>query len=230
MKTESINSLIKLSHSTARAQGWWDDLPRPACFDPNPAFNCPYEGPDPSGKWVSGRCSFFDKDLGNFGHCNCAAPQMWINDKIDLIAGEGAEAVEAIRNGRRCNFNYKNQDISNTVDFIPYFKEHIKDSLEDETADIAIRTMDLMGFYKFAYVEHRNFNVGDLMTTKDILRLIRLKALSSSITDPFSQNRACWILRGCLRIAELESFNLELHILAKIEYNKTRGRKHGKEF
>ena len=77
----------------------------------------------------------------------------FIADKIDLIAGEGAEMVEAIRRGKKADLvSYSNAQKSFKRQFgedaysPDFFKIFIKDSLADELADVFIKTCDIMGF------------------------------------------------------------------------------------
>lgn len=61
-----------------------------------------------------------------------------------LIVSELSEALEADRNGRHCDIEEvaASHDISDPV----VFKGFIKDSFEDELADVFIRMFDLCGF------------------------------------------------------------------------------------
>jgi NTP pyrophosphatase (non-canonical NTP hydrolase) len=65
-----------------------------------------------------------------------------IGEMLCLIHSEVSEALEADRENI-----YSNCDISTYSDFdesfIEWFKKHVKDSFEDELADIMIRVMDL---------------------------------------------------------------------------------------
>jgi hypothetical protein len=235
MNQNKINEYIKKCHELAESAGWWDDLP----YVPNPA----------------GAQSF--ENTKSFIGANEKRNQ-WLARKIDLIAGEGAEAVEALRKGRRADRDkyewhtneFKrlaremNEDLwegghGSAEEWLEFklkscFEKYIKDSFSDEIADIFIRTCDLMGFYGLEYNEDISWR-GD--TLDEIIRVIRIKALgvaddlvSYGKLDPFEQRLFSDILFMCLKIAELEGFDLEWHVEAKVNYNSSRGYKHGKNF
>lgn len=72
-----------------------------------------------------------------------------------LVVSELAEALEADRNGKFSDtYNYKNETVyddekqlfENNPFVASQFKEHIKDTFEDEIADTLIRLLDLCGF------------------------------------------------------------------------------------
>lgn len=67
-----------------------------------------------------------------------------ISEKLMLIVTEVAEACEADRKNRHteCNIDGVNGWV-NESDFINAFKENVKDTFEDELADIVIRVFDL---------------------------------------------------------------------------------------
>jgi len=86
---------------------------------------------------------------------NPAAISAFMCQKILLIVSEVTEAMEADRKGRVCtaNMNSINGWVYD-VDFIPSFQEHVKDTLQDECADIAIRLFDFCEHYEIDLEAH----------------------------------------------------------------------------
>ena len=99
----------------------------------------------------------------------CALVHGWHEDNLSdehflcLVISELMEGVEADRKGRhanRCKFENQNRieikKYPNEGDdiFVFYFKEYIKDSVEDELADACIRLLDLAGL--------RNVDLGEV--------------------------------------------------------------------
>jgi len=72
-----------------------------------------------------------------------------IPEKIALIHSEASEALEADRKGRRFVLTDHGININGLVetkeniDFQVFFEENVKDSFEDEIADVVIRCLDL---------------------------------------------------------------------------------------
>lgn len=102
-----------------------------------------------------------------------AVEDAFMCQKIVLVMSELSEAVEAMRKGKKADVESYNSDIEKGIEFETAFKDHIKDSFEDEIADARIRIDDLMGSRKI---------------------------------------------------------DVKFHVLEKLKYNATRGKKHGKKF
>ena len=66
--------------------------------------------------------------------------------KIVLIQSEMFEALEAHRKGRQAVDGMKCESLMNDNElFVSYFETNIKDSLQDELADVMIRILDMAG-------------------------------------------------------------------------------------
>jgi len=63
---------------------------------------------------------------------------------LALAAGECHEAIEADRKGKYMKLSERSKEQQDAVDeiFIPMFKNHVKDTMEDEIADAIIRLLD----------------------------------------------------------------------------------------
>ena len=67
-----------------------------------------------------------------------------IGEMLALIHSEVSEALEADRKGRECSYNMKVMNgWTKDQDFKEYFEGNVKDTFEDELADVIIRVMDL---------------------------------------------------------------------------------------
>jgi len=82
-----------------------------------------------------------------------------IGERLCLIHGEVSEALEADRKNNYCNLiaflhrmealhaSYNNvPDAYKEADFYTRFEKHVKNSFEDEMADIIIRVLDMCAF------------------------------------------------------------------------------------
>lgn len=110
------------------------------------------------------------------------------------------------------------------------FKKFIKDSFEDELADLMIYSMDWIG----SPLKSKKHTCPDF----ENWRLDFLKGIS---TDDFKAYKAQYyflynrfylnpnnIIQFCKDISEEYNINLEYHVYSKLEYNTTRGKMHGK--
>lgn len=77
-----------------------------------------------------------------------------IGEMLCLIHSEVSEALEADRKGKFAKLdNYKHR-ITVGADFQIVFREEMKDTFEDELADVMIRVMDLAAFKGIDLEEH----------------------------------------------------------------------------
>lgn len=145
-----------------------------------------------------------------------------------LIISEMMEAVEADRLAHYADFKGYLDAIWN----MPYddnFELHIKDTVEDELADVCIRIFDLAGY--------KNIDLNDAMLevtdnicpsgtfTEKIYRAVRVL----SVREPLSVSLARTLTR-ILKIAEQADIDIERHIQLKMAYNQGRKYKHGKKY
>ena len=70
-----------------------------------------------------------------------------IGEMLALIHSEVSEALESDRKGRECGYNIQVVNgWTSDDDFKESFTENVKDTFEDELADVMIRVMDLAAF------------------------------------------------------------------------------------
>lgn len=154
-----------------------------------------------------------------------------------LVISELMEAVEADRRDKhRASVDYLKLQMEHAIDdddFTHNFECFIKDTVEDELADAAIRILDLEGLlgenigtrFWFSVNEHQENAVDyyrrNYSFTEIIYRIVSL------LTYPVRYGEALYML---FVLADVMGFDLMEHIKLKIEYNRTRERLHGKKY
>ena len=149
-----------------------------------------------------------------------------------LVITELGEAVEADRKGRHADLASFNEAINGFACEIA-FEGYIKDTVEDELADAAIRILDLAGangdiFEGFIEAQDKE-DVEDI----DNIDYFKERTFTESIyevcDDIFTIGYDV-ALYDLFTIASVMGFDLMEHIRLKMEYNKTRERLHGKKY
>ena len=169
-----------------------------------------------------------------------------------LVITELMEAVEADRKNRRAN----SVSVSNLLDsFCPaVFKNVVKDTVEDEVADAAIRCMDFIGYiakkdgikpitnlisarHDMYLEDTRTLQVQALNypTLCEALGSIAAVTFNSVFTTAGNMEVAMRFAScNAFLIIQLLSYkyelNLESHVRLKLQYNATRPYKHGKSY
>lgn len=152
-----------------------------------------------------------------------------------LVITEIAEMVEADRENKRANmwiFNdWQENDLST---FTEAFEKFVKNTVEDEMADVAIRLLDLAG-WKGAdcylnpfgtYGKYGVINTFDYLTFTE-----KCYGLAEILLDDTSIDIT--IQRSLHYLDEMSSsmcINLQEHIELKMTHNETREFKHGKRY
>ncbi|WP_444351399.1 hypothetical protein [Phocaeicola plebeius] len=156
-----------------------------------------------------------------------------------LVISELMEAVQAERKGKhadRIQFeNYMSLRERSDEEFKYAFAHGIKDSVEDELADVCIRIFDLAGlrgvdFSKvslpYAINEKHIKELSKITFTKLCYDVIVLTGRYSSSNFPIGILLAD-ILNDIYCISKIKGFDLLWHIEQKMKYNRTRPRMHG---
>ena len=123
-----INQLVKLAHGNAVAKGFWDSH-----NDINDLLD-----------YTSNNTDLDTTKL--VIHNNNAE----ITSKLMLVVSEIGEAVEAMRNNRYARLDTIDKDYLEPFEF----ERLVKDTFEDELADVFIRLFDLIGFLNIDIDRH----------------------------------------------------------------------------
>ena len=171
-----------------------------------------------------------------------------------LIITEISEAVNADRCNKHANVNeykhlveYADREKLLTGDTLKlYLKEafesNIKDTVEDELADVVIRLLDLSGLYEIdfnkmpeAFVINDNrleemmiADIKSMSMTEFAYRCTfqTMKICEYDISPGFIETLLHYIYLYC----HCKHIDLEWHVNEKIRYNQTREYKHGKRY
>jgi hypothetical protein len=167
--------------------------------------------------------------------------------RFGLICGEAiGEALEAHRKGKpRADRNgYDNALARKNSGHLPayIFEKFIKDSIEDEIADAAVRIADAIGGLKLdqdstkagACFMEAEFTDGVDKHPRELGNLLMLFNFQTCIAyfSKCENSRAFYLgaaLEVLYQIAGVLKFNLDWHILEKVKYNASRPRLHGKQ-
>lgn len=168
-----------------------------------------------------------------------------IGELLMMIVSELGEALEAHRNNRFANWKAFNK-IKNECEFnlksipeekIKFKKEEafslcIKDTFEDEIADVFIRLFSLCGYLGIIFEYKKDYGVSgiDENIPSCLLHSCKLFIDSEYHHDidrsHYLQKAYSYLIDFCKH----HEIDIEKHIIAKMEYNKTRPHKHGKEY
>lgn len=221
----NIPELIKEHHQAMIEAGFYD---------------CPKCGG--TGDYASG-------SMGSCGYCDGSGidQNKNIGELLMLIVSELSEALEAHRGNRFAytdgeypveemieDFNSENPILKRAV--IKSFENLIKDTFEDEIADVFLRLFDLCGYLN---IEIENFgyfgklsNIGEafLLISGDFVRFHQAYLIyKDKFEKPiFPDLNAAF--GGLLWLCKELNIPIEKHIIAKMAYNKTREHKHGKAY
>ena len=151
---------------------------------------------------------------------------------LSLVITELSEAVEADRIDRHADLESLN-DAASVYPWVRCFATYVKDTVEDELADAAIRILDLAGL--------QDCDIGEAVTVRlksaDDYILMRAYFKASTFTEAvytivenlFFDGYELALL-NVFNLAYVMDFDLMEHIRLKMQYNRTRERLHGKKY
>lgn len=180
-------------------------------------------------------------ELIKTAHEDAKAKGWWDEERntgelLMLIVSECGEALEAHRKDMRADlvrFDRQREDhyykdnpaIAWDRDFPKWFKLYIKDTFEDELADIVIRIADLCG--------SRNWELSPLNVMGDPGANVgeELLLIASRICDDYHHPSVVemnTVVTMVWALANAHNIDLWKHIELKLAYNRTRPHKHAK--
>lgn len=157
-----------------------------------------------------------------------------------LVVSEIGEMVEADRKSRRVKLH--GDDLDNTLrfnDFAPTFEHFVKDTLEDELADVVIRICDFLGTRHIEPLILEETSTSDdwaKLWGKDSIneQCYGLTKIITRIDEDTSVDDISRLLGAslawCFDFADFHKFDLLWHVEQKMRYNETRSIRHGKNY
>lgn len=157
-----------------------------------------------------------------------------------LVVSEIGEMVEADRKSRRVKLH--GDDLDNTLrfnDFAPTFELFVKDTLEDELADVVIRICDFLGTRHIEPIILEKTSTSDDWANlwgKDSIneQCYGLTKIITRIDEDTSADDISRLLGAsltwCFDFADFHKFDLLWHVEQKMRYNETRSIRHGKNY
>ena len=153
-----------------------------------------------------------------------------------LVITELMEAVDADRKGKHADIKTFNAALDGFACEIA-FDGYIKDTVEDELADAAIRILDLAGYQNFDIAESVEIKLcyddeatQDHTPLRDYFRTHTFTEAVFVIVEEVILGGIDSAFTALFLLADVMGFDLMEHIRPKMEYNKTRERLHGKRY
>lgn len=147
-----------------------------------------------------------------------------------LVITEIAEAVQADRKGLRADrerYDYA-VDRGMCSDMEECFERYIKNSIEDELADIVIRLLDFCGMKGIAF-NSRNDDFGFTRLTYKSKPFTDVMFDLCSMITGYDPNLEI-IVRCVIYYCNVHGIDILWHIEQKMEYNRTRPRMHNAKY
>lgn len=152
-----------------------------------------------------------------------------------LVLTELMESVEADRKARYCAFDLNEVDlIEDDADYIAIFEQNVKDTVEDEIADTAIRLFDYAGLYNIdvgasCYLCQYILDASGPPYTQKY-KSMSLTEFAFEMTYFIVRKDILFVLFELFMWAVAKGFDLTTHIKLKMRYNSYRERMHGKRY
>ena len=161
-----------------------------------------------------------------------------------LTICELGEAVEADRCNRHADKeafermmkdHILKDDTDEDIVFYTNFKKYIKDTVEDELADVVIRMLDFAGLMRIdltdlqAEVDNRETENSDVDASDLITSSYAISAVLSDIHEDLA-HIVCGAIAGVILYAHQNNIDLEWHIEQKMRYNGLRPMLNGKKY
>ena len=161
-----------------------------------------------------------------------------------LTICELGEAVEADRCNRHADKEafermmkdpILKDDTDEDIVFYTNFKKYIKDTVEDELADVVIRMLDFAGLMRIdltdlqVEVDNKKTEKSDVDGSDLITSSYAISSVLSDIHEDLEYN-VCGTIAGVILYAHRNNIDLEWHIEQKMRYNGLRPMLNGKKY
>ena len=173
-------------------------------------------------------------ELRDKAHANAVEHGFWENKPSNehflcLVISELMEAVNAHRINKFAKVPADRKGtIFNAHTFHPENKEYVKDTVEDELADAAIRLLDLAGANN---LNLNRFCLQHVVTPKKSFTENIYAIVKDMVNYKYSQEEQInYALHQIRRLSEILKINLLWHIEQKMIYNESREKMHGKSY
>lgn len=164
--------------------------------------------------------------------------------RINLIVSELGEMIEAHRANRKSDLKSFNEKINDPyfenakAAYTTFFKSYIKDTVEDELADIAIRILDFARSKNVAFFENgkHDYTLFEELMPKNWHQNTWLIMQELSFVDNFTsdgileQHSFDDVIALLFVFAKKQKIDLLHHIELKMKYNALRPYKHNKKY
>lgn len=169
-----------------------------------------------------------------------------IGQSLMLIVGEISEAMDAHQCGRFADMKEYDSEIAYIAENFPRanieggfrlapFEKYIKNTFEDELADIVMRMLDYCAAFGVD-VEHEYKrtnvcyydNIGEMLLY--CTEAITAYKKTTLVCETLKRVHLARPIKIAEKIAFHHDINLEKHIALKMRYNETRPYKHGKRY
>ena len=169
-----------------------------------------------------------------------------IGQSLMLIVGEISEAMDAHQCGRFADMKEYDSEIAYLAENFPTanieggfrlspFEKYIKNTFEEELADIVMRTLDFCAAFDvdideayYKSVATVPINVGEVLLKATSCVTCQYGKIIDSNTKDY--RILCIVIHIVETLAIRHDINLEKYIALKMRYNETRPYKHGKRY
>lgn len=150
-----------------------------------------------------------------------------------LVMSEAGEAINADRKGLHADARGFEEDQANGLPFAENFKKHVKDSVEDEVADIVIRLFDFAGLKKYVlhlFVTSCDFVKGEYLAA-DLFSLMGiLNDVHNDAEIELSINGIISVLANSFGMLTGSDKDLWWFVENKMRFNEQRPMLNGKKY
>ena len=159
---------------------------------------------------------------------------------LGLVMSEMGEAINADQKGLHANVVRFVEDMELGNPFKESFEAHIKDSLEDELADVVIRLFDFAGLRGYelniasidlVFLRYRMLEFWDYKLPGTLVRLIAMLADASN-EDELQQyvGTVIYVLSYFFKKITGRDYDLWWFVQQKMQYNELRPKLNGKKY